>query len=37
VFVWKEFAQAPARTNRLLVWMFFCYLVGLAVITYSNI
>jgi glucose uptake protein len=36
VLVWKEFAQAPAGTNRLLVWMFICYLVGLAIITYSN-
>lgn len=36
VLVWKEFAQAPAGTNRLLAWMFGCYLVGLAIITYSN-
>ncbi|MCL4792970.1 MAG: multidrug DMT transporter permease [Bryobacteraceae bacterium] len=36
VLVWKEFAQAPPGTNRLLVWMFACYLVGLALITYSN-
>jgi len=36
VLVWKEFAQAPAGTNRLLVWMFVCYLAGLAIITYSN-
>lgn len=36
VLVWKEFAQAPAGTNRLLVWMFACYLLGLALITYSN-
>jgi glucose uptake protein len=36
VLVWKEFAQAPAGTNRLLVWMFLCYLAGLALITYSN-
>jgi glucose uptake protein len=36
VLVWKEFAQAPPGTNRLLVWMFVCYLVGLAIITYSN-
>ncbi len=37
VFVWKEFARAPAGTNRLLAWMFLCYLAGLAIITYSNI
>ena len=36
VLVWKEFAQAPAGTNQLLVWMFGCYLLGLALITYSN-
>jgi glucose uptake protein len=36
VLVWKEFAQAPAGTNRLLLWMFLCYLAGLAIITYSN-
>ena len=36
VLVWKEFAQAPTGTNRLLVWMFVCYIVGLAIITYSN-
>jgi len=36
VLVWKEFAQAPAGTNRLLAWMFVCYVAGLALITYSN-
>jgi glucose uptake protein len=36
VLVWKEFAQAPKGTNRLLAWMFVCYVVGLAIITYSN-
>ncbi|MCS7314372.1 MAG: multidrug DMT transporter permease [Bryobacterales bacterium] len=36
VLVWKEFAQAPGGTNRLLAWMFSCYLAGLALITYSN-
>jgi glucose uptake protein len=34
--VWKEFALGPRGTNRLLAWMFVCYLVGLALITYSN-
>jgi glucose uptake protein len=37
VLVWKEFAQAPQGTNRLLVFMFVCYIVGLAIITYSNV
>lgn len=36
VLVWKEFAEAPPGTNRLLVWMFACYLAGLALITWSN-
>jgi glucose uptake protein len=36
VFVWKEFDEAPEGTNRLLAWMFACYVVGLALITYSN-
>jgi glucose uptake protein len=36
VLVWKEFAKAPEGTGRLLVWMFLCYIVGLAIITYSN-
>lgn len=36
VFVWKEFASAPEGTKRLLALMFFCFLAGLAIITYSN-
>ncbi|MGB9606124.1 MAG: multidrug DMT transporter permease, partial [Bryobacteraceae bacterium] len=36
VLVWKEFAQAPAGANRLLAWMFLCYVAGLGLITYSN-
>jgi len=36
VVVWKEFAQAPPGTGRLLVWVFLCCLAGLALITYSN-
>ncbi len=36
VLVWKEFAQAPAGTNRLLLWVFVLYLLGLALITCSN-
>lgn len=37
VLVWKEFAQAPPGTHRLLAWMFACYGFGLAIITYSNV
>jgi glucose uptake protein len=37
VFVWKEFAQAPKGTNRLVALMFGCFLVGLVLITYSKV
>jgi glucose uptake protein len=37
VLVWKEFAEAPRGTNRLLAAMFLCYLVGLGLITYSRL
>jgi glucose uptake protein len=37
VLVWREFASAPRGTNRILVTMFLCYLVGLALITYSRL
>jgi len=37
VFVWKEFKDAPAGTNRVLTIMFILYLIGLAVITASKI
>jgi glucose uptake protein len=37
VLVWKEFAGAPAGTNRLLVIMFIAYLIGLMLITYSKV
>ncbi len=36
VLVWKEFAEAPRGTGRLLGAMFLCYLVGLVLITYSR-
>jgi len=36
IFVWKEFSQAPKGTNRILTIMFILYLIGLAIITYSN-
>ena len=37
VLVWKEFAEAPRGTGRLLNAMFLCYLVGLGLITYSRL
>ena len=37
VLVWREFANAPRGTNRILVTMFLCYLVGLALITWSRL
>ena len=37
VFIWKEFKGAPKGTNTLLLIMFICYLIGLLLITYSNI
>jgi glucose uptake protein len=37
VLVWKEFADAPRGTNRLLVIMFIAYLIGLIFITYSKV
>jgi glucose uptake protein len=37
VLVWHEFATAPRGTNRILVAMFLCYLVGLALITTSRL
>ncbi len=36
VFVWKEFKQAPAGTNKLLGLMFLFFIVGLALIVYAN-
>lgn len=37
VLVWKEFAEAPRGTNRILLSMFLCYLAGLVLITYSRL
>lgn len=36
VFVWKEFKNAPAGTNKLLYSMFFLFVTGLVIITLSN-
>ncbi|MBX2925530.1 MAG: multidrug DMT transporter permease [Chitinophagaceae bacterium] len=37
VFVWKEFKQAPAGTNKLLYAMFLFYIIGLALIVYAKV
>ncbi len=37
IFVWKEFKDAPPETNKLLILMFACYLIGLAMIVYARI
>jgi glucose uptake protein len=37
VFVWKEFKQAPAGTNKLLAAMFFFYLLGLGILIASKL
>lgn len=36
VFIWKEFREAPAGTNRLLTIMFVCFFVGLGLLVYSK-
>ncbi len=36
VFIWKEFKDAPAGTNRLITAMFALFLIGLALIIYSR-
>jgi len=37
VFIWKEFKDAPAGTNRLITPMFVFYIIGLALIVYAGI
>ncbi len=37
IFVWKEFKDADSVTNKLLVTMFSFYIIGLLLITFSNI
>jgi glucose uptake protein len=37
IFVWKEFKDADPKTNRFLVIMFTFYIIGLLLITFSNI
>ena len=36
VFVWREFRDAAAGTNRLLALMFALFVVGLGLIVYAN-
>jgi len=37
VFVWREFAQAPQDSRRLLPWMFLCFVVGLGAIAVAPV
>jgi glucose uptake protein len=37
VFIWHEFAAAPRRSRRLLVWMFLFFLCGLAAIALAPV
>lgn len=37
VFVWKEFADAPEGTNKLIAWMFILFITGLSLIVYSGV
>jgi glucose uptake protein len=36
VFIWKEFADAPKGTNKLITWMFILFITGLSLIVYSG-
>ena len=36
VFVWKEFKDAPAGTNKLIALMFLFFIAGLGLIIYSR-
>jgi glucose uptake protein len=36
VFVWKEFANAPAQTRNLIAWMFLFFVVGLGLVVYAG-
>lgn len=37
VFIWKEFATAPKGTNKLLAFMFVCFVLGLGLIIYARV
>jgi glucose uptake protein len=36
VFVWKEFKNSPEGTNKFVTAMFFCFVLGLALLVYSG-
>ena len=36
VFIWKEFKNAPKGTGRMLVWMFFLFILGIVSIIYAG-
>ena len=37
VFIWKEFADAPKGTNKLLYAMFACFIVGLTLLIVARV
>jgi glucose uptake protein len=37
VFIWKEFKDAPAGTNKLITMMFLCFIIGLALIIVARL
>ena len=36
VFIWKEFKNAPKGTGRMLMWMFFLFILGIVSIIYAG-
>lgn len=36
VFIWKEFADAPEGTNKLITWMFILFITGLSLIVHAG-
>jgi len=37
VFIWKEFRNAPAGTNKMLAFMFLFFVVGIALIIIAGL
>jgi len=37
VFIWKEFRNAPAGTNRLIAFMFLFFVLGIGAIIYAGL
>ena len=37
VFIWKEFKAAPPGTNKMLILMFACFIIGLALIIIAKL